>query len=67
MATLAPIVCIEHQATLVRPLDSGRVPLFIPRVLRPVVKGFSRTVGTKTHTVREKEVSLDCQHVSIGR
>ncbi len=66
MASLTPVICVEHQTTFIWPLDSSRIPLFIPRMYRPVVKHFTRTVRTKPKAVVEMEVSFDRHHVPVG-
>lgn len=67
-AMLSSIICVEHEDVLVRPLDTGCVPLLIPRILWPgmlVVEHFGRSIETKT-VAAKNEVMFGHHHVAIG-
>src|SRR5271165_97832 len=65
-AVLSLVICLNHEKTLVRPLDPCGIPFFVPGMLRTVVEDLSRTEGAKMKAVNKK-APFDRHHVPIGR
>jgi hypothetical protein len=51
---LSAIVRVQHKKTLVWPLDAACVPLFIPRMLVPVIEDLDRGIGSETKATNKK-------------
>src|SRR5271154_1134623 len=64
-AVLSLVICLDHQKTLIGPLEACGIPFFVPGMLRAIVKDLGRTEGTKKKAVNKK-AAFDRHHVPIG-